>query len=139
MPECLFCKIVEGKVPSQKVTETESVLAFRDIRPQAPTHVLLIPKRHVAESAADLGRSEPGLERFVRRRTAKKLSKRLVALPCRLDDVGARAGEIGADVGRAAFGAPDDIAVGGRKGGPAAGAAAIDAKHEFHAISPRPG
>jgi len=55
MPDCLFCRIVEGKVPSVKVAETESVLAFRDIRPQAPTHVLLIPKRHVAESAADLG------------------------------------------------------------------------------------
>ena len=55
MPDCLFCKIVEGKVPSEKVAETESVLAFRDIRPQAPAHVLLIPKRHVAESAADLG------------------------------------------------------------------------------------
>src|SRR5881628_723313 len=61
MPDCLFCKIVEGKVPSQKVAETESVLAFRDIRPQAPTHVLLIPKHHVAESAADLGPQQAAL------------------------------------------------------------------------------
>jgi histidine triad (HIT) family protein len=54
MPDCLFCKIVEGSVPSKKVTETKHVLAFRDIHPQAPTHILLVPKAHVAGSAADL-------------------------------------------------------------------------------------
>jgi len=58
-------------------------------------------------------------------------------LPGRLYDVGAGAGKVGADVGGAALGAADDSAVDGRKGRPAAGAAAIDAKHEFHAISPR--
>ena len=57
-------------------------------------------------------------------------------LPCRLDDVGASAGEIGADVGGAAFGAADDSAIACRKGCPAAGAAAIDTEHEIHAISP---
>ena len=55
MTECLFCRIAGGAVPAQKVDETERVLAFRDIHPQAPTHVLLIPKQHVAASAADLG------------------------------------------------------------------------------------
>jgi len=55
MPDCLFCKIARGEIPSQKVDETENVLAFRDIDPQAPTHVLLIPKEHIVGSAADLG------------------------------------------------------------------------------------
>ncbi|MFL5299731.1 MAG: histidine triad nucleotide-binding protein [Anaeromyxobacteraceae bacterium] len=48
MPDCLFCKIVEGKIPSKKVYEDDEVLAFDDIDPQAPVHVLVIPKKHVA-------------------------------------------------------------------------------------------
>ena len=55
MSDCLFCRIANGEIASSKVAETEHVLAFRDINPQAPTHVLLIPKAHVADSAADLG------------------------------------------------------------------------------------
>jgi len=53
--------------------------------------------------------------------------------------MGARAGEIGADVGGAAFGTANDLAIACRKGCPAAGAAAIDTEHEIHAISPRGG
>ena len=45
--DCLFCKIIEGKIPSKKVYEDERALAFEDITPQAPTHVLIIPKRHI--------------------------------------------------------------------------------------------
>ncbi len=45
-PDCLFCGIVAGEVPSEKVAETDLAMAFRDINPQAPTHVLVIPKRH---------------------------------------------------------------------------------------------
>ena len=45
---CLFCKIVRGEVPSKKVHEDEDVLAFHDVRPQAPVHFLIIPKQHVA-------------------------------------------------------------------------------------------
>lgn len=45
--ECLFCKIAEGSIPAEIVAETESALAFRDINPQAPTHVLVIPREHV--------------------------------------------------------------------------------------------
>lgn len=45
---CLFCKIVAGEIPSTKVYEDELVLAFRDIAPQAPTHILVIPKSHIA-------------------------------------------------------------------------------------------
>ena len=47
MENCLFCKIVAGVIPSTKVYEDEMVLAFRDIAPQAPTHILVIPKAHI--------------------------------------------------------------------------------------------
>lgn len=51
MADCLFCKIVAGDIPSQKVYEDETVLAFRDINPQAPVHILVIPKAHVESTA----------------------------------------------------------------------------------------
>lgn len=54
MQDCLFCMIVKGDIPSNKVYEDESVLAFRDINPQAPTHILVIPKEHIADSAAQI-------------------------------------------------------------------------------------
>ncbi len=47
MENCLFCKIVSGVIPSTKVYEDEMILAFRDIAPQAPTHILVIPKAHI--------------------------------------------------------------------------------------------
>ena len=47
MENCLFCKIIAGVIPSTKVYEDETVLAFRDIAPQAPTHILVIPKTHM--------------------------------------------------------------------------------------------
>ena len=46
MENCLFCKIVKGEIPSQKVYEDDAVLAFRDISPAAPEHVLIIPQKH---------------------------------------------------------------------------------------------
>ncbi|MBR5543122.1 MAG: histidine triad nucleotide-binding protein [Oscillospiraceae bacterium] len=51
MSDCLFCRIVAGEIPSTKVYEDELVLAFRDIAPQAPTHILVIPKEHIASVA----------------------------------------------------------------------------------------
>src|SRR5258706_4582660 len=48
MADCLFCRIVRGELPSKKVYEDEHTLAFDDINPQAPTHVLVIPKKHIA-------------------------------------------------------------------------------------------
>lgn len=51
MADCLFCKIVSGDIPAQKVYEDETVLAFRDISPQAPVHILVIPKTHVDSAA----------------------------------------------------------------------------------------
>ena len=53
--DCLFCRIARGEIPSQRVGETSRVIAFRDVNPQAPTHVLLIPREHVAGSAATVG------------------------------------------------------------------------------------
>ncbi len=47
MSDCLFCKIVTGAIPSTRVYEDEQILAFRDIAPQAPTHILVIPKTHI--------------------------------------------------------------------------------------------
>ena len=46
---CLFCKIIAGEIPSTKVYEDETVYAFRDINPQAPTHVLVVPKTHIED------------------------------------------------------------------------------------------
>lgn len=51
MSECIFCKIVQGGIPAQKVFENEDFLAFKDIQPAAPIHILIIPKKHVASLA----------------------------------------------------------------------------------------
>ena len=51
LEECIFCRIVAGEAPSDVVYQDEDFLAFRDIVPQAPTHVLIIPKTHIASSA----------------------------------------------------------------------------------------
>ena len=53
MEDCLFCKIIKGEVPSNKVYEDEDIYAFYDINPAAPIHILVIPKKHIA-SVADL-------------------------------------------------------------------------------------
>ena len=50
MSDCLFCKIIEGAIPSSKVFEDEYVYAFRDIAPMAPVHVLVVPKMHIASA-----------------------------------------------------------------------------------------
>lgn len=57
-PECLFCRIVSGSVPATVVHESDRTVAFRDVNPQAPTHVLVIPRRHAADLAA-LAAAEP--------------------------------------------------------------------------------
>lgn len=53
IPDCLFCSIAAGEIPADVVVETEDVVAFNDVNPAAPTHVLVIPRRHI-ESAQDL-------------------------------------------------------------------------------------
>jgi len=62
MADCLFCRIIKGEIPSRQVYEDERIFAFEDIQPGAPTHILLVPKRHLedlahatAEDAALLG------------------------------------------------------------------------------------
>ena len=49
---CLFCKIVNGDIPAAKVAENAHCIAFRDINPQAPTHALFVPKRHIATAGS---------------------------------------------------------------------------------------
>jgi histidine triad (HIT) family protein len=53
-PDCLFCKIVVGAIPANRVYEDENCIGFPDINPQAPTHVLVIPKRHISSHAKTL-------------------------------------------------------------------------------------
>jgi histidine triad (HIT) family protein len=69
---CLFCKIIAGEIPSKKVFEDDLTYAFRDINPQAPTHVLVVPRKHIAslaESGAEDqesdGASSPGSRRQI--------------------------------------------------------------------------
>ncbi len=50
MSDCLFCKIIQGEIPSTKVYEDEAVYAFLDIDPQAPTHIVVVPKQHIASA-----------------------------------------------------------------------------------------
>ena len=65
--DCLFCKIVAGDIPADVVQSTDRAVAFRDINPQAPTHVLVIPRSHHA-NAAELAAGRAGLRRPPRRR-----------------------------------------------------------------------
>jgi histidine triad (HIT) family protein len=58
--DCIFCKIVRGEIPSKKVYEDEEILGFHDIHPVAPTHFMLIPKKHI-ESLADVGPDDAGV------------------------------------------------------------------------------
>ena len=59
-PNCIFCKIVAGQIPSRKVYEDEDILAFHDIQPWAPVHFLMIPKRHIP-SLAQVGPEDQAL------------------------------------------------------------------------------
>ena len=61
---CLFCKIAAGEIPSNKIYEDEKILAFRDIQPQAPVHVLVIPKTHIA-SADEISHGNSGTIAYI--------------------------------------------------------------------------
>lgn len=65
MPDCLFCRIVAGELPSRKVYEDEEVVAFRDIQPVAPTHILVVPRRHLDGLAAARPEDAPLLGRLL--------------------------------------------------------------------------
>ena len=58
--ECIFCKIIQGTLPSEKVFENDGVFAFRDISPQAPVHILIVPKKHFID-VLDVPRSDTSL------------------------------------------------------------------------------
>ena len=60
-PGCIFCSILTGKIPAARVRETERTLAFRDIAPQAPAHLVVIPKTHTYANAAELAAGDPAL------------------------------------------------------------------------------
>jgi histidine triad (HIT) family protein len=60
MSDCLFCKIAAAQIPVSVVAETKSAMAFRDIDPQAPTHVLVIPREHFA-NAQEIAKADPNL------------------------------------------------------------------------------
>jgi histidine triad (HIT) family protein len=69
MPDCLFCKIVSGEIKGNIVFEDEHLVAFRDINPQAPMHILIVPRRHVA-SLNELASSDDALVGEMVRRAA---------------------------------------------------------------------
>jgi histidine triad (HIT) family protein len=64
-PNCIFCKIVDGKIPSKKVFEDDDVLAFHDISPLAPVHFMIIPKRHIASLAEAAPEDAPVLGKIL--------------------------------------------------------------------------
>jgi histidine triad (HIT) family protein len=75
MKDCLFCRIIAGEIPSKKVYEDEHTFAFEDINPQAPTHILIIPKKHIAglkesttEDAELIGRCHLAAAEIARKR-----------------------------------------------------------------------
>jgi histidine triad (HIT) family protein len=73
--DCLFCKIANGQIPSEKVYEDENIYAFKDIDPQAPVHVLIIPKKHI-DSLDEIEESDKDLL-FNILLTIKQLAKEL--------------------------------------------------------------
>ena len=76
MADCIFCKIASGEIPSTMVYEDDTVAAFKDLEPQAPTHVLIIPTKHVV-SAADLGDEDRELVAHIFCDVVPKLVKEL--------------------------------------------------------------
>ncbi|HAK53877.1 MAG: histidine triad nucleotide-binding protein [Vicinamibacterales bacterium] len=76
--DCLFCRIVAGELPATLVHEDEQLVAFEDISPQAPTHVLIVPRRHVA-TLNDLGPEDDGLVGEMVRRAAAIAKARGIA------------------------------------------------------------
>ena len=69
MPDCLFCRVAAGEIPASIVYEDARLIAFKDINPQAPTHILVIPRQHIA-SLNDLGPEDDALVGEMTRRAA---------------------------------------------------------------------
>lgn len=97
MEDCIFCKIIKGEIPSKKIYEDDEILAFHDISPMAPTHVVIIPKKHIA-SANELTEENAGFISHVYV-TAAKIAKELG-----IDESGYRiVNNCGADGGQTVF------------------------------------
>ena len=86
MAECLFCAIVAGEIPATTVLETDRILAFRDLNPQAPTHVLVIPRKHIASlnelDDTDAGRSSGHLHVLAKQIAKDRRAHRTAGAPC---------------------------------------------------------
>ena len=78
MSDCLFCRIIKKELPASIVFEDDTILAFNDINPQAPTHVLVLPKRHIA-TLNDLGAADDSLVGEIVRRAAAIAAERGLA------------------------------------------------------------
>lgn len=76
MADCIFCKIAQGEIPSTKVYEDDLVLAFRDLDPQAPEHVLVIPKKHLA-SVMDFAEEDRELAAHILTVVVPKIAREL--------------------------------------------------------------
>ena len=76
MADCIFCKIAKGEIPSTKVYEDDRVLAFRDLDPQAPEHVLVIPKKHIA-SILDFGVEDRELAAHILTEVVPEIARKL--------------------------------------------------------------
>lgn len=86
MDNCLFCRIIKGEIPSEKVYEDEIVFAFKDIKPEAPSHVLIIPKKHISninelesEDEAIIGHIYTAAKKIARDLGVDKTGYRVVA------------------------------------------------------------
>ena len=89
---CIFCKIANGEIPSNKVYETDKVLAFYDLEPQAPSHILIIPKQHIA-CAADIDSSNSAVMADIFE-TASEIARKLSIDSFRLvNNCGEKAGQ----------------------------------------------
>lgn len=83
MSDCLFCKIIAGDIPADKIYEDDDVFAFRDISPQAPTHFLVIPKKHISDLDA-LDAQDDGLVGKIIRVGAELAEKEGLESGCRV-------------------------------------------------------
>ena len=86
MEDCIFCKIIKGEIPSEKVYEDEEILAFKDIHPAAPIHILVIPKKHIAmltdltqEDEAIVGKIYTAINKIAEQEGFKEQGFRVIA------------------------------------------------------------
>ena len=86
MEDCVFCKIIKGEIPTEKVYETEEILAFKDIHPAAPIHILVVPKKHISmltdlkpEDEALIGKIYTTINKIAEQEGFKKQGYRVIA------------------------------------------------------------